>query len=244
MDKLFSNISWEATGAEIEAESFRRIEAKPDPRLRSRFTREEWRTARRLVHTPADFSILEQLTITPGAPEAGLAALRRGALIYCDSNMIKAGLSVAKLRRFHPDYRRESILCPVADEATRQYAEAHRTTRALAAVELHAEALDGAIFLCGNAPLALAGVAVQYALVDGLTAMGRIRYAFPLSVFRKLVYMACIFVLPRIMDIRSVFYAGSISDAVGAAFSAAVFFGIVDPRLKKELVQEETEENG
>ena len=91
--------------------------------------------------------------------------------------------------------------------------------------------------------LALVGVAVQYALVDGLTAMGRIRFAFPLSVFRKLVYMACIFVLPRIMDIRSVFYAGSISDAVGAAFSAAVFFGIVDPRLKKELMQKETEEN-
>ena len=158
MDKLFSNISWEATGAEIEAESFRRIEAETDPRLRKRFTPEEWRIARRLVHTTADFSILEQLTITPGAPEAGLAALRRGALIYGDSNMIKAGLSVAKLRRFHPDYRRESILCPVADEATRQYAEARRTTRALAAVELHAEALDGAIFLCGNAPLALAGV--------------------------------------------------------------------------------------
>ena len=67
-----------------------------------------------------------------------------------------------------------------------------------------------------------------------------IRFAFPLSVFRKLVYMACIFVLPRIMDIRSVFYAGSISDAVGAAFNAAVFFCIVDPRLKKELMQKET----
>lgn len=37
--------------------------------------------------------------------------------------------------------------------------------------------------------LALLGIAVQYALVDGLTAMGKIRYAFPLSVFRKIVYM-------------------------------------------------------
>lgn len=44
----------------------------------------------------------------------------------------------------------------------------------------------------------LIGVAVQYALVDGLTAMGLVRYAFPLSVFRKLVYLVCIPVLPRL----------------------------------------------
>lgn len=34
--------------------------------------------------------------------------------------------------------------------------------------------------------LVLLGVAVQYALVDGLTAMGKVRYAFPLSVFGNL----------------------------------------------------------
>lgn len=83
--------------------------------------------------------------------------------------------------------------------------------------------------------LALLGVAVQYALVDGLTAMGKIPFAFPLSVFRKLVYLVCIFTLPRLSDVRSVFYAGSISDAVGAAFSVLIFLGIALPKLKKEL---------
>ena len=83
--------------------------------------------------------------------------------------------------------------------------------------------------------MALIGVAVQYALVDGLMAMGKIRFAFPLSVFRKLVYVACILILPRLMDIRYVFYAGSVSDLVGAAFSAAVFFCVINPKLKYEL---------
>ena len=83
--------------------------------------------------------------------------------------------------------------------------------------------------------LALLGVAVQYALVDGLTAMGKVRYAFPLSAFRKIVYVVCIFCLPVVFDIRFAFYAGSISDAVGAAFSLLLFFSVIKPKLKKEL---------
>ncbi len=45
--------------------------------------------------------------------------------------------------------------------------------------------------------LMLPGVAVQYALVDDLTAMGKLRYALPLSMFRKLLYVACVLTLPR-----------------------------------------------
>lgn len=82
---------------------------------------------------------------------------------------------------------------------------------------------------------ALIGVAVQYALVDGLTAMGKIRFAFPLSVFRKLVYIACIFLIPLVADVSYVFLAGTISDAIGAIFSVALFFGFIIPKLKKEL---------
>lgn len=72
--------------------------------------------------------------------------------------------------------------------------------------------------------LALVGVAVQYALVDGVTAMGKVRYAFPMSVFRKLIYAACIFFLPMVWDVRYVFFAGSISDAVGARSVSYSFF--------------------
>ncbi len=79
------------------------------------------------------------------------------------------------------------------------------------------------------------GVAVQYALVDGLTAMGKVRYAFPLSVFRKLVYLGCLFLLPRLGGVEAVFYAGSLSDLIGAGFSAVAFFTVVWPRLRREL---------
>ena len=82
---------------------------------------------------------------------------------------------------------------------------------------------------------ALLGVAVQYALVDGLTAMGKVKYALPLSLFRKIVYILCIFILPLFVDIRYIFYAGSISDGVGAMFSLVLFFFMINPRIKREL---------
>lgn len=75
-------------------------------------------------------------------------------------------------------------------------------------------------------------MAVQYALVDGLTAMGLIRYALPLSVFRKLVYLVCIFALPHWLDIQYIFLAGTISDAIGASFSLLLFFFYILPRLQ------------
>ena len=159
----FSNILWDLPGSGIEQESFRRIDAEVLPEKRAHFTPEQWHVARRLVHTGADFAILDILEMTPDAVSAGLSALHRGCGIYTDSNMIKAGLSMPKLQKFNPAYRRESILCPVADPDVAEYAKAHGITRALAAVELHRDFFRDAIFLCGNAPLALAGVARLYA---------------------------------------------------------------------------------
>ena len=98
----FDSIVWDRDGGAIESESFRRIDAEADPRMRGRFSDAEWRVARRLVHTTADFSILPELEFSGGAVEAGLAALRRGARIYSESNMIKSGLSIPKLKRFFP----------------------------------------------------------------------------------------------------------------------------------------------
>ncbi|MBQ6472757.1 MAG: precorrin-8X methylmutase [Victivallales bacterium] len=151
-------ILWDADGLEIERESFRRIEAEAGE-LRTRFSEQEWHVARRLVHTTADFSILESLEFHGEVVEAGLEALRRGVLIYSDSNMIKAGLSVPKLQRLHTGYAREGILCPIMEPAVAEYAKAHHLTRALAGVTLHREQLSEAVILCGNAPLALASIA-------------------------------------------------------------------------------------
>ena len=161
----FDSIVWDRDGGAIESESFRRIDAEADPRMRGRFSDAEWRVARRLVHTTADFSILPELEFSGGAVEAGLAALRRGARIYSDSNMIKSGLSILKLKRFFPGYERESILCPVADPEVREYAAARGITRALAAVELHALALAGVVRLAverGVVPALIVGMPVGF----------------------------------------------------------------------------------
>ena len=91
---------------------------------------------------------------------------------------------------------------------------------------------------------ALLGIAVQYALVDGLTAMGKVKYALPLSLFRKIVYMICLCILPLFLDIRYVFYAGTISDAVGALFSLILFWGAINPRIRRELSKERIVRHG
>ena len=219
-----TKIIWNHTGKEIEQESFRRIEAETPPECRRRFSDAEWRVARRLVHTTADFTILNDLVFTPGAGEAGVAALRRGALIYTDSNMIKAGLSIAKLKHFHPAYERENILCPVADPEVAAYAAKHGITRALAAIELHGEKLDGAIFLCGNAPLALAGM-VKLHRQHGVTPA--LAVAMPVGFVNVIESKEYLMAAP---EIPAIILAGRRG---GSPLAVATLHGIMEPELER-----------
>lgn len=83
--------------------------------------------------------------------------------------------------------------------------------------------------------LGLPGVAIQYAFVDGLTAMGKIKYALPLSFFRKAVYIACVIVLPGVTILKNIFYAGAVSDIIGASFTVIVFLCVVRLKLKRDI---------
>ena len=85
----FDSIVWDRDGGAIESESFRRIDAEADPRMRGRFSDAEWRVARRLVHTTADFSILPELEFSGGAVEAGLAAARSPDLLRFEHDQIR-----------------------------------------------------------------------------------------------------------------------------------------------------------
>ena len=89
------NIRWNLSGMEIERESFRVIESECD--LHKRMPAPEWRVARRLIHTTADMSIADTLVFRHDAIGSGLRALRAGAPIFCDSKMIRAGLSIERL---------------------------------------------------------------------------------------------------------------------------------------------------
>ena len=138
------NILWNLSGMEIERESFRVIESECD--LHKRMPAPEWRVARRLIHTTADMSIADTLVFRHDAIGSGLCALRAGAPIFCDSKMIRAGLSIERLKRLNPGYGPESLHCHISDQDVM---------------------LDGAIVLIGNAPLALARIA-RYALEEGV----------------------------------------------------------------------------
>ena len=48
--------------------------------------------------------------------------------------------------------------------------------------------------------LSVIPLGIQYEIVDGFTAMGRVRYSFALSFFRKFVYFTALFLLPRFFD--------------------------------------------
>lgn len=139
-------------GEEIEARSFAVIdrEAPEHP-----FSPAEWEVVRRMIHTVGDFSIIPDIRFSPGALEAAASALREGRLIYCDSNMIRSGLSLARLRRVNPDYGPEKIVCYVADEGVARDSRDLGLPRSLLGIRKAGPLLEGAIAVFGNAPIAL-----------------------------------------------------------------------------------------
>lgn len=140
------------SGEQIESHSMATIDREAPPHT---FTPEQWPVVRRMVHTTADFSLLEQVRFSPDAIDAARRALRNGAPIYADSNMIRAGLSIARLQRVCPDYRAKSILCHVADADVAAEARQSSLPRSLFAVRKAANKLHGGIAVFGNAPVAL-----------------------------------------------------------------------------------------
>ena len=71
--------------------------------------------------------------------------------------------------------------------------------------------------------LAAIPLGAQYEIVDGFTALGQVKIAFPLSFFRKGVYFAALFILPACFGARAAFYAESVSDIIGPLASAIAY---------------------
>lgn len=142
--------------AEIETRSFAVIDAEaPEPRP---FQGAQWEVARRLVHTSADFQLLELLHFHPGAVQAGVEALRRGATIVTDTEMARMGIPA---RRLAPLGAR--VVCLLNAPETAALAARRNLTRTAAAMDLAVEGgsellpdgLGGCIVAIGNAPTAL-----------------------------------------------------------------------------------------
>jgi len=140
------------SGPEIEARSMEIIdrEAPAHP-----FPPDEWQVVRRMIHTVGDFGIIEAVRFSPDAVGAGIRALQGCRSIFTDANMIRTGISLARLRGVCGFYRRESVICHVADEDVARKARKSGLPRSLHAVQKAKPLLDGAIAIIGNAPVAL-----------------------------------------------------------------------------------------
>lgn len=149
---IYNLYQYPMSGEDIERKSFEIIDHEVDSTL---FPSRQWEVIRRIIHTTADCEIWKDVCFSPGAIESGIEALRGCATIYADSNMIKSGLSIARLKSVNPDYRAEKIRCHVADPDIAGSASEDGLPRSLHAIRKAASIIDGAIVVIGNAPVAL-----------------------------------------------------------------------------------------
>ena len=111
---------------------------------------------KRVIHTTADFDYAKNLRFTPGAVQAAVRALQRGAVIVTDTNMALAGISRPGLAKLGCE-----AVCYMADPAVAEAAKQAGTTRAVAAMHRAAREHPGAILAIGNAPTALLTIAEE-----------------------------------------------------------------------------------
>jgi precorrin isomerase len=140
------------SGEQIEERSFACIDREASGHG---FLPDQWQVVRRLIHTTADFALMELIRFSPDAIAAGTAALRSGQPIFADSNMIRSGLSQARLRSVCPAYSPASVCCHVADSDVAEEARQSGLPRSLFAMRKARSMADGGILLFGNAPVAL-----------------------------------------------------------------------------------------
>ena len=93
--------------------------------------------------------IADRLAFSPEAAIAGHTALKSGAPVLCDCEMVGAGI----IRRYLP--AKNNVIVTLNDPSVPGMAEKIGNTRSAAAVELWRYHIDGAVVAIGNAPTAL-----------------------------------------------------------------------------------------
>ncbi len=133
--------------AEIEKKSFQLIEERAPSHS---FNQQEWTIVKRMIHTTVDFDLVNDTRFHPEAIAKGVDALRRGAPIIVDTRMVKAGISLKRLRKY-----KTKVLCAISHPEVVKEARVSGKTRAVAAMEKMSSAMGGSIVAIGNAPTAL-----------------------------------------------------------------------------------------
>ena len=113
-------------------------------------TPEEVTVYSRMIHASGDVDYGHLIQTSKGAVEAGIKALAGGCNIYCDVNMVKAGINKRALAALGGD-----VFCRVADPDIARIAKEKNIARSMAAMNSFGTDLNGSIIAVGNAPTAL-----------------------------------------------------------------------------------------
>ncbi|MEQ2868377.1 precorrin-8X methylmutase [Selenomonas noxia] len=104
----------------------------------------------RLIHASGDVGYAPITRVHPEAIDRAIEALKNGAHIYTDVEMVRTGINKKKLASFGGE-----VHCLVADADVAVRAKELGITRSMVAMRQFGKALDGSIVAIGNAPTAL-----------------------------------------------------------------------------------------
>lgn len=111
---------------------------------------EQTKVYERIIHSAGDPDYANHIIMHPQAVDAGTKALRQGASIYTDVQMVRVGINARKLAEFGG-----ATHCLIADEEVVAEAKRLGITRSMVAMRKFGKKLDGQIVAIGNAPTAL-----------------------------------------------------------------------------------------
>ena len=104
----------------------------------------------RLIHASGDVGYAPITRVHPEAIDRAIEALKAGAHIYTDVEMVRTGINKKKLASFGGE-----VHCLVADPDVAVRAKELGITRAMVAMRQFGKDLNGSIVAIGNAPTAL-----------------------------------------------------------------------------------------
>ena len=133
-------------GAAIYERSFAIIREEADL---SRFTLEQAEIAVRMIHACGRVDAAAFIDFSSDFVPAARDALKKGAPIFCDAQMVAHGVTRARLPADN------DVICTLRDERVPGLAQELGTTRSAAALELWRDRLAGSLVAVGNAPTAL-----------------------------------------------------------------------------------------
>ena len=104
----------------------------------------------RVIHAAGDPDYANHIQIHSQAVDAAIDAIRGGAVIFCDVEMVRTGISKKTLAQYGGQ-----VQCLIADSQVAAMAKEQGITRSMAAFRTFGHQLDGAVVAVGNAPTAL-----------------------------------------------------------------------------------------